>query len=186
MKISKLFPYLVFVLAFSLLACESTTDSGDSDGGDQPWERQFQYGFFKINGTNVLASEESTQKDHIMDTVCYSYLPSGALQTFSINIFVPTHNNPDYSSGVVSPEMTVFHGGSRTANISKDLIFVERVTINGVQFSKFLVGGQHTGTNITSNDFQQFRYDFQMVYLDDNSDEVRSDAKAVTINIKDC
>lgn len=94
--------------------------------------------------------------------------------------------NPDYRSGAAPTEMTVFHGGSRTPNISKDITFVDWVTMDGVKFSKFLSSGQHRGTNITSSNFQQFRYDFEMIYLDNNGDEIRSDAKAVTINFKDC
>lgn len=91
-----------------------------------------------------------------------------------------------YQSGADSTEMTVFHGESRTPNICKTISFLERVTVNGVRFSKFLVEGRHSGTNVTPNSFQQFRYDFDMVYLNDNDEEIRRNSKTVTINIKDC
>lgn len=176
----------IFIIAFLLGSCSSVSDSSDEDGGDQPWERQFQYGNLRINGTDVLTHESNTMQDHIMDTVCYSDLPRGALQTFSINLYVPTHANDDYQSGGQASAMIVFYDGSQTPKINNEFIFVRRTMLGGEEYSKFLIGGQYNGNDMARDNFQQFRYEFDMIYRNDNEEEIHRDPKAVTVNIEDC
>lgn len=178
--------FFLLSLFISVFACSKDEEATNSQVGDTPWNRQFLYGNTVINGQDVLTHEVSTTANHIEDYVCYSDLPTGPFQTFSFNVFVPKHLTEGFQSGNIPNGMHVFYNGQSSPDIGFENIFVRTETINGVLYSKFLLGGRYEGTDITKDNFQQFRFDFDMAYKNSDGDIVQSDAKAITINIKDC
>jgi hypothetical protein len=179
---------LLLCLSFTLASCP-IEDDGIEYVDDRPWERQFLHGNTIINGQDVITNEESTLNESATDYVCFDALPTDDFQTFSINIFVPTHSDSRYQSGMVEREWVIFFDATVTTDIylSGTLQFIEKLEINGVMYSKFLVGGRYDGTDpITRENFQQMRIEFDIAYQDENEEELYSDLRVVTINIDPC
>jgi hypothetical protein len=86
--------------------------------------------------------------------------------------------------------MKVFFGGGNVTPkiyLSGSLKFIQKEEINGITYSKFIIGGKYDGSAaITRDNFQQFRLEFDMIYKDDNGVEIYNSPRVITINIKDC
>lgn len=181
--------YLLFLFsALVLIGCDKDDDS-DSVTEDMPWERQFLSGNLVINSVDVLTSEVNTTNTSILDKVCYSDLPDGEFRTFSFNLFIPSHMDPDFQAGFREREWIIFFGGTMTSDIytSGSITFIERIEINGVEYSRFSMSGSYDGSSpITKDNFQQMRIDFDIAYLDASGEEYYSAPRAVTINIDGC
>jgi hypothetical protein len=181
--------YLLILSAFFLFGCPPEDDSVVDLSEDEPWERQFTYGNLTINGEAVLANEQSVTNLLITDFVCYDDLPSTNFETFSVNIYVPSHTNEDYQSGFIEREWVIFFDDIVTNDIYMNgtVMFIEKIEIRDVIYSRFSMAGSYTSNNpITRDNFQQMRLDFDLAYKDENGEVFYTDPRTVVINIDSC
>ena len=172
---------LLILLSLFLVSCESDDDAFSVD---QIWLNQFYFGNTIINGENVLTSEIETTSGYIRDRVCFQNLPNGFLQTFSFDLFIPTAE--DIQSGFETKEFIIFYDGN-FIELDPILVFVRTEVINGVQYSKFIIGGQFFQNEITRQNFQQLRFRFDMIHRDpDTEQEYNRSGKFIEINFDPC
>ncbi|MEX0995659.1 MAG: hypothetical protein WDZ45_01265 [Flavobacteriaceae bacterium] len=177
-----IFP-LIFLISFSFTSCEEEEDDLGFTG-DPVWVNQFLYGNTRINGDDVLTSEIETTSTFIRDVVCFENLPTGFLQTFSFNVFIPSSD--ELQVGFDTNEFIIFYNDT-SVSLEPILTFVRTETIGGIEYSKFLVGGQFFEDEITRENFQQLRFGFDMIHRDpDTEEEYNRDGKFIEINFDPC
>jgi hypothetical protein len=175
-----LFVFLIFI------SCEK--DNDNNSNVDAVWEKQFYFGNFTVNGQPVLTNEEETTSEFIKDFVCYNALPSSSFTNVSFYVYIPT--NVESIPGFEVSSHVIFYDGT---NISfgrgdNQLNVVDNESIiNGVSYSVFSVEVSVPINLITRDNFQQLRFDFDMIHLDsDTEQELNRDDKFIQININPC
>ncbi len=174
---------ILILISFSFSSCEEEDDDLDFSG-DPVWVNQFLFGNTRINGDDILTSEIETTSTFIRDLVCFENLPTGFLQTYSFNVYIPS--SEELQSGFDNIDFIIFYNNT-SVNLEPILTFISTETIDGVDYAKFLVGGQFFEDEITRENFQQLRFDFDMVHRDfDTEEEFNRDGKYIQIDFDPC
>lgn len=183
MKSNKVLMFILLCITpFFIISCEEDDDLTASV--ERVWENQFYYGNTRINGEDVLTSEVETTGTFIRDRVCFNNLPNGYLQTFSFNIYVPTAD--DSQAGFDTNEFVIFYAGT-SIELEPILTYIRVETIDGIEYSKFLIGGQFFENEINRENFQQIRFGFDMIHRNaDTEEEYNRDGKFIEINFDPC
>lgn len=179
----KLITLSILLMAFTLISCEESDDDA-AIAVEAVWQNQFYFGNTRINGEDVLTSEMETANTFIRDRVCFQNLPNGFLQTFSFNIYIPQAD--DSQAGFDTNEFVIFYDGV-FIEMEPILTYIRVETIDGMNYAKFLIGGQFFENEISRENFQQLRFGFDMIHRNpDTEEEYNRDGKFIEINFDPC
>lgn len=175
---------LLALFLFPIFSCEKEEKDENQITVQPVWQKQFRFGNTRINGEDVLTYEVETTNTFMRDRVCYQHLPTGFLQTFSLNIYIP--RSDDSQAGFDTNEFVIFYGGT-SIELEPILTYIGIETIDGTEYSKFLVGGQYFENEITRENFQQLRFGFDMIHKNpETNEEYNRDGKFIEINFDPC
>ena len=152
-------------LAALLVSCTESSGPGQVTGSGSE-NKPVLMGNFQINSGPVTTNQDGVSTNIIDDYVLPAQLPNVNFELFTTHLYAPVAS--DVSTTVTSVSAVVSRtDGTRTGNIYLSGQFLQRVTINGQDYSVYqLNANYHAPPTLTKANFANVAFEITLLYED--------------------
>ncbi|QQX76388.1 MULTISPECIES: hypothetical protein [Aequorivita] len=177
--------YVLFFMVLLLVGCSKSDDTSEDQLGPGPWDENIAGGNLKISLEPIISHQQVGSNEADIAYICRDEIPRKPLTIFQFKVYVPTYLETGYSSGIENFTVDVFYDNTTSESLDINLDYENQVfdELTQLQYSVYAVYVFNRNVKIYRENLEQIKAAFDVVYKDDEGEELYRGSKEIVYNI---